>query len=443
MSVQIRKHTCPLLSVPEDLLCGGMIPDCRVLLMARTCKRMQNALQRGRCGIDIRVKKKVSRDAQVARIVAPGINNLQFSFRIRRFECCAPLRYFQLRFNDFEELALMHLQTLKMDANQLTELHMLSVLYMFTFSSDMRTFEFTQQCLKSRHIPWLAQCLHRFTRLEALNLDKNFFVFDSLELVLDAIQTTTLSTLNLSTNSCENECKTLKLCRVIQTNSNCLKILNLSFMRLCQTSSDETLFDSMVKAISACRFLEAIDLSHNHLHYGRLMDVLNATAGFRLQSLNWSANRLGAAGTFILGTHIIHNDIWKTTLREIKLSMCDVYNGLQLLSEALTMCKGLESVDISSNAVYAHEVASLFTNPSITSLNINSNYISDYGMQLVLRRATESPTLKDLHVLGNHMTTHTLRQFRQLNRRKQIAVCMPATACLCNVCQSIGQSSTA
>ena len=443
MSAQIQKGACPLLAVPEDLLCGGMIPDCRVLLMARTCKWMQLTLQRGRCGVDIRVKKKVSKDARVARLVAPGINNLQLDFRIRRFECSAPLRYFQLRFNDFEELTLMHLRTLKMDANQLTELHMLSVLFMFTFSFDMRTFEFTQQSLKSRHIPWLAQCLRRFTRLEALNLDKNFFVFDSLELVLDAIQTTTLSTLNLSTNSCENECKTLKLCRVIQTNSNCLRVLNLSFMRLCQSSPDEALFDSMVNAISACRFLEGIDLSHNHLHYGRLMDVLKATAGFRLQSFNWSANRLGSAGTFILGTHIMHNDIWKATLREVKLSMCDVYNGLQLLSEALTMCKGLKSLDISSNAVYAHEVASMFANPSITSLNINSNYISDYGMQLVLERAMQSPTLKELHVLGNHMTTQTLRRFRQLNRKRQIAVCMPSTACVCNVCQSAGQTSAA
>ena len=439
MSVQIQNDPCPIMSLPEDLLWGGMIPECRVLLMARTCTWMQKTLERGRCGVDITVKRKVCRDASVARIVAPGINNIQACFRIRRFECCAPMRQFQLRFNDFEELTLMHLRTLKMDANALTELHMLSVLYMFTFSSDMRTFEFTQQSLKSRHIPWLAHCMHGFTRLETLSLDKNFFVFDSLGLVLDAIQTTTLATLNLSTNSCEDECKTLKLCRVIQTNSNSLKVLKLSFMRLSHVSTyNQTSFDSMLKALSTCRFLEDIDLSHNHLHYSRLMDVLSATAGCRLQSLNWSGNRLGSAGSFILGNHIMHNDIWQTTLRDLNMGMCDVYDGLQSLGDALAMCKGLKSLNISSNAVYAHEVATILNKQRLTSLNINSNYISDYGMQLVLQCAMQSPTLKDLHILGNHMCTPTLRRFRQLSKGKKIAVCMPSTACACNICQSIG-----
>lgn len=432
MSVQIQNGTCPIMCVPEDLLCGGMIPDCRVLLMARTCKRMRDMLQRGRCDVDIRVKKKTSRDARIARLVAPAINNIQFCFKIRRFECCVPLRFFQLRFNDFEELTWMYLRILKMHANQLTELHLLSVLFMFTFSRDMRIFEFTQQGLKSRHIPWLANSIQRFTRLETLNLDKNYFVFDSLGLVLDAIQTTTLSTLNLSTNSCEDEIKTLKLCRVIQTNSNALNTIHLSFMRLGNGS-----FDSVVKAMSTCRFLEHVDLSQNHLHYGCLLDVLNATAGCRLQSLNWSGNRLGSAGTFLLGNHIIHSDIWKKHMREIRLSRCDVYSGLQFLSEGLATCISLQTLDISNNAVYAHEVASILSNTSITSLNINSNYISDYGMQHVLQRAMQSPALKDLHVLGNHMCTQTLRRFRQFHRSKKITVCMPSSACACAVCESI------
>jgi len=432
MSVHFKMETCPILCVPEDLLCGGMVPDCRVLLMARTCKRMRETLERGRCGVDIRVKKKVSRDARVARLVAPGINNMQLDFRIRRFECCVPLRYCQVRFNDFEELTMMHLRILKMDGNHMTELHLLSVLFMFTFSSDMRVFEFTQQCLKTRQVPWLAHCIHRFTRLETLNLDKNYFVFDSLELVLDAIRTSTLSTLNLCTNSCEDDCKTLKLCRVLEMNCNTLKILNLSFMRLRNDS-----FGSLVRAISTCRLLEEIDLSNNHLHYGCLMDVLNATAGCHLQSFNWSGNRLGSAGTFFLGNHIQRNDIWKTSLRDIKLRMCDLYNGLEFLSEALEMCKSLRTLDISSNVVYAHEVANVLKNQSITSLNINSNYISDYGMQYVLQCAEKSRTLKDLHVLGNHMTTRTLRKFRELAKKKKMNVCMSRLACVCNICTNV------
>jgi len=431
MSAQMQMG--PIMLLPEDLLCGGLVPDGRVLLMARTCKRMQEVLKRGCCGVDIRVKRKVGKDARTARLVAPGINNIQLNYRIRRFECFAPMRPFQLWFSDFEELTCMHLRVLKMDANFLSELHLLSVLYMFTFSSDMRTFEFTHQCLKSRHVPWLAHCIHRFTQLETLNLDKNYFVFDSLELVLDAIRTTRLSTLNLSTNSCEDECKTLKLCRVIETNCASLRVLTLSFMRLC--TFDKRSFDSMVKAMSTCRFLEEVDLSHNHLHYGCLTDVLNATAGCHLQSLNWSGNRLGSAGTFVLGNHIMRNDNFKTSLREIKLSMCDVYNGLQFLSEALTTCKNLHALDVSSNAVYAHEVVCLLS--YITSLNIDNNYISDYGMQLVLQHASKSTTLKELHIMGNHMSRHTVRRFRKLAKNTQISVHMPKVACVCTICSIV------
>ena len=178
-----------------------------------------------------------------------------------------------------------------------------------------------------------------------------------------------------------------------------------------------------------------MDLSHNHLHYGCLTDVLNATAGCHLQSLNWSGNRLGSAGTFVLGNHIMRNDNFKTSLREIKLSMCDVYNGLQFLSEALTTCTNLHTLDVSSNAVYAHEVVCLLR--YITSLNIDNNYISDYGMQLVLQHAAQSTKLKELHIIGNHMSRHTVRRFRKMIKNTQISVHMPRAACVCTICSIV------
>ena len=33
-----------LLSLPEDVLCSRTIPDCRVLMMARTCRSMFRTL---------------------------------------------------------------------------------------------------------------------------------------------------------------------------------------------------------------------------------------------------------------------------------------------------------------------------------------------------------------------------------------------------------------
>jgi Leucine-rich repeat (LRR) protein len=433
MSVQTQKETCPILSVPADLLCGGMIPDCRVLMMARTCKRMQETLQRGRCAVDIRVNKRVSRDARIARLVAPGINNIQMNFRIQRFECCVPLRYCQVRFSDFEELTLMDLRILKMNASQLTELHLLSVLFMFTFSLDMRVFEFTQQFLKSRHVPWLAHCICRFRRLETLNLSNNYFVFDSLEIVLDAVQTSSLSTLNLSTNSCEDDTKTIKLCRVIHANCMTLKSLNLSFMRLGNTA-----FHLLVHALSSCTFLESLDLSRNHLHYNLLTDVLNATAGCKMQSFNWSGNRLGLSGRFFLTNHILSNAVWKTTLREIKLASCDVLDEAERLCQALSACTRLQTLDVANNGLYASDVAEILKNPSITSLDVSNNYISDYGMQLVLDRSSTNKTLRHLNVQGNHMSMHTMRKFRRMRKSKKMRIQMPHECCACDICKSIG-----
>ena len=431
----MQSETCHIACVPDDLLCNFLVPESRVLLMARTCKRFRSVLENGRCAVDIRVKKKVRHDAQLAMLFATGMNNIQFHFRIRHFECCASMHLLQLKFCDCEELTLMHLRTLKMDSNQLAELHMMCLFYMLTFSSDMRSFEFTQQSLKCRHVPLLANSISRFTRLETLDLDNNYFVFDSLGLVLDAVQTSTLSTLNLSTNSCEDACKMLKLCRVVHVNCKSLQVLSLSFMRLRNAA-----FDLLVNAMSACRFLHSLDLSRNHLHYGCLMDVLNATSGCHLQSFNWSGNRLGSAGTFVLANHLMHNKIWKRTLREIKLSSCDVYNGLRYLSDALVMCTALTTLDISNNSAYAHEVANILNNETITSLYMNNNYISDYGMQLILQRTMRSTTLKDIHVLGNHFSMHTLRQYRRMKRKKKMTISIPRTPCPCGICTQIDTS---
>jgi Leucine-rich repeat (LRR) protein len=420
------------MSVPEDLLCGLLVPDCRVLLMSRTCVRMREALQRGRCAVDIRVSNKVSYDTRLARLVPTGINNLQLNFNIRRFECRALMRFCQLKFSEFEELTFLHLRTLRMHSNALSEVQLLSLLYMLTFSGDLRTFEFTEQSLKGRHILCLADSISCFGRLETLNLDKNYFIFDSLGVVLDAVQTSTLATLNLSTNSCEDASKTLKLSRVVRTNFSTLTTLTLSFMRLCPAG-----LDVLLAAISECSLLESLDLSKNHLHYGCLTCVLNATAGCpRLQRFSWAGNRLGAAGTVVLANHIMQSEAVRTTWRELSLGMCDVYNGLQYLAEALATCLRLRTLDISNNAVHSHEVAKLITNTRIASLDISSNYISDYGMRLILERAMYSPTLKDLHVLGNHMGRGVIRQLRHLKKVKSVTVRIPRKSCPCNTCRS-------
>lgn len=430
--MQTSECACPLLVIADDLLCD-LVPDCRVLLMSQTCKRVRAALQRGRCGVDVILRKHIGSDVRRTMLVPGGMNTLQKHFKIKRFEYYGLVRNVSLKFVEFEEVTFMHLSTLRMHCCQLKETHLLYLMHMLTYSQNMRTFEFTQQGLKCRQAQWLAECIRCFPKLETLNLNLNYFVFDALGVVLDAVQTSTLSTLDLSTNSCEDNAKTMQLCRVIQTNCITLKTLNLSFMRLRNHA-----FDSLVNALSTCRFLESLDLSQNHLNWGSLMDVLKATAACHLQSFNWSGNRLGSAGTSILANHIMHNARWKTTMREIKVNMCDVYNGMQSLEDALLTCTRLHTLHIASNAVYASEVANILSNTSITNLDISSSYISDYGMQLILERSMKSTTLRNLNVDYNHMTMHTLRKFRLMRKRKQMTVQLPATPCPCDVCKFIG-----
>lgn len=429
MDAEITAAPCAVASLPDDLLVV-LVPDCRVLLMARTCKRIQRVMERGRCDVDLRVCKKVCYDARLGSVMLRAVNNLQLNFRIRRFECIVGLRCVQIRFSDFEELTFMHLRVLRMHSNQLADAHLLALLCMFRFSSDLRVFEFTQQTLKCRHVALLAYSIASFPRLEVLNLHNNYFVFDSLGLVLDAVQTSSLSTLDLSSNSCEDASKTLKLCRVLHQNCNTLRSLSLAGMRL-RTPE----FDALVDALGACGLLQSLNLSQNSLHYGCLMQVLTATAASPLLSFDWSGNRLGSAGTFVLASHIKHSSVWQAQLRDLKLRMCDVYHGLHQLGEALLQCTALHTLDISSNSVFAHEVVNLMASTSLTSLDISHNNISDYGMQLVMRRAAQTTTLRALQVLGNHMSRHTIRQFRRMRGKTRMTTYIPKSACVCNACR--------
>jgi hypothetical protein len=245
-----------------------------------------------------------------------------------------------------------------------------------------------------------------------------------------AVQSSTLSTLKLSTNSCEDSRKTLKLCRVIYSSCNCLRVLDLSFMRLRITT-----FESLANAISTCKLLEALDLSRNHLHCGCLIQILESTAGCRrLQSFNWSGNRLGSAGTFLLANHITNNDAWKSSMREVKLRCCDVYNNMQQLTTALTLCTSLRTLDISGNAVLAHEVAALFQHLSIRSIDISHNFISDWGMRALLPLAMECNTLHELHVEGNHITRHSVRLLRKMKKTRGMQIHVPKASCFCDIC---------
>ena len=78
---------CALLRVPEDVLCSLAIPDCRVLLMARTCKRMHAALTAKRAPVHVTVRQKVLTDARLAKEFTSGMYRIQALFRITRFEC--------------------------------------------------------------------------------------------------------------------------------------------------------------------------------------------------------------------------------------------------------------------------------------------------------------------------------------------------------------------
>ena len=429
MNFQIHAPMCLLTSLPDDLL-YRIVPDARVLLMYRTCKRMQNVLERGWCGVDLRVLRKVNYDLRLGNLVSKDVNSLQLSFQIRRFEYSLSVYSIQLKFCDFEELTFMHLRILKMHSNELAEVHLLHLLHMFTFSRDLRTFEFTEQGIRCRNIPFLAQCISAFTALEVLDLNLNFMIFDSLELVLDAVQTSSLSALTLSTNSCEDDRKTLKLCNVLHMNCNTLKVLNLSCMRL-RTGE----FSSLVAAIGACNHLECLDMSRNHLHYGCLMDLLRATAECRLKSFDWSGNRLGSAGTFVLASHITQSHVLKTTLTELNLRMCDVYHGLHHLGVALSLCTSLCTLDLSSNSVFAHEVVNVLAHTSLTSLDISHNNISDYGMKLVLQRIIQSKTLRYLEFGGNHMCRRTMKEFRRMKAKLGVGMTLPKKPCMCGTCR--------
>jgi len=425
--------TCALLRVPEDVLCS-LIPDCRVLLMARTCRSMSKLLSTRHSPVHVTVRSKVLTDSRLAKEFTAGMHTMQALFRITHFECMwfsNATRCVELNLCEFEDLTFLHLRHLKMHHNQLGEMHLMNLLYMLRFSSDLRSFEFTQQSLRARHVPALADAISCFPALEVLNVESNFLTFDSLGTVLDAVQSSTLSTLKLSTNCCETSSKTLKLCRVIYSSCNCLKVLDLSFMRLLRT----TPFESLASAISTCELLESLDLSRNQLDCGCLIAILESTTSCRhLQSFNWSGNRLGSAGTFLLANHITNNETWKSSMRALRLRSCDVYNNMQQLTTALTLCTSLRTLDISGNAVLAHEVAALFTRTPIRSLDISDNYISDFGMRALLQLAMQSNALHELQVEGNHLTRSSVRLLRKMKKARGMTMTVPKVSCFCELC---------
>ena len=426
-----------LLSLPEDVLCSRTIPDCRVLMMARTCRSMFRTLVTRRAPIHVAVRKQAMTDSRLANAFASGMHDLQALFRITRFDCIGVLngtrtRCVELKLCEFEELTFMHLRHLRMHRNQLREAHLMHLLHILTYSKDLRSFEFTQQSLMSRHMLALADAISCFSKLEVLNLQDNFFIFDALAVVLDGVQSSRLTTLKLSSNRCEDDTTTSQLCRVIRCSCNSLKVLDLSFMRLRNTA-----LESLTGAIGACVLLETLDLSRNHLHCGCLMEVLHKTSSCRhLQSFDWSGNRLGSAGTFVLAHHITTNEVFRSAIRVLKLRSCDVYNGMQQLTHALTMCTRLETLDISCNSVLAHEVVPLFTHTPIRSLDISDNYISDLGMRALLRLAMQSRTLLQLQVFGNHLTKHSVAMLQRMKKARRMDITVPRVFCPCNACQS-------
>jgi hypothetical protein len=66
--MQTSVCACPLLVIADDLLCD-LVPDCRVLLMSQTCKRVRAALQRGRCGVDVLLRKHIGSDVRTTMLV--------------------------------------------------------------------------------------------------------------------------------------------------------------------------------------------------------------------------------------------------------------------------------------------------------------------------------------------------------------------------------------
>jgi len=426
--------TSALLCVPEDVLCSLAIPDCRVLMMARTCRAMRKVLTARASPVHVTVCKKVLTDARLAQQFTSGMLHMQALFHIRHFECLGfsnNTRCVNLKFCEFEDLTFMHLHHFKMHHNQLREVHLMNLLYILTFSRGLRTFQFTQQSMMCRHIPALAGAIRCFEHLEVLDLQNNFLVLDSVGVVLDAVQSSKLSTLKLSTNCCEDAQKTTKLTRVIHSNCNCLRILELSFIRLRNKS-----VESLAGAIGACALLESLDLSRNHLQCDSLMHVLASTASCRrLQSFDWSGNKLGCAGTFLLTNHISNSEQWTSTMRVLKLRSCDIYSGMHQLTKALTACRRLVALDVSDNAVRAHEIGPLFTDMRLRSLDISSNHISDFGMQALLRLAKQNKTLRSFQVHGNHLTRHSVCVLLKMKKTRQMTITVPLVVCPCDTCQ--------
>lgn len=426
--------TSALLCVPEDVLCSLAIPDCRVLMMARTCRSMRKLLTARASPVHVTVCKKVLTDSRLARQFTSGMFHMQALFHIRHFECLGffnNTRCVDLKFCEFEDITFVHLHHFKMHHNQLREEHLMNLLYILTFSRGLRTFQFTQQSMMCRHIPALAGAIRCFENLEVLDLENNFLVLDSVAVVLDAVQSSKLSTLKLSTNCCEHAQKTMRLCRAIHNNCNCLRILELSFIRLRNKS-----FESLAGAIGACALLESLDLSRNHLNCDSLMHVLASTASCRrLQSFDWSGNRLGCAGTFLLTNHISNSEQWTSTMRVLKLRSCDIYSGMYQLTKALTSCRRLDALDVSENAVMAHEICALFTHMRLRSLDISSNYISDFGMRALLRLAMQNKTLRNFQVHGNHLSRHSVSVLRRMKKTRQMTITVPPVLCPCNACQ--------
>jgi Ran GTPase-activating protein (RanGAP) involved in mRNA processing and transport len=425
---------CLLLSVPEDVLCS-LVPECRVLMMSRTCTSMFKMLTARSSPVHVTVRKKVLTDSRLARQFTAGMHTIQSRFQIRRFECVGfsnGTRCVELNLCEFEDLTFLHLQHLKMHHNQLRDAHLQNLLHMLAMSHDLRSFEFTQQSLRSRHMPALCDAISAFANLEVLNIEHNFFFFDGLAIVLDAVTSSSIGTLKLSTNSCHDTGTTLKLCRVISCNCTCLRVLELSFMRLRNSA-----FACLASALGSCVLLESLDLSQNQLHCGSLIEILESTkACEHLQSFNWSGNRLGSTGTFLLANHIANSDACKRNLRELKLRSCDAYTNMQTLTEALTMCESLRSLDISSNYVLAHEVLGLLKITGIRLLDISDNNISDSGMRVLLRPLMQSSTLKELRIDGNHLTRRSIRLLRKMSNTKGVRVQLPLAACPCLDCKN-------
>jgi Ran GTPase-activating protein (RanGAP) involved in mRNA processing and transport len=391
---------------------------------------MRNVLRRAKANIDVVLTQACHDNYRVALMAPSGVNALQDDFKIRRFESKASGECAELKFFYFEELCFLHLRTLRMQQNQIADMHLVALLHCFTYSREMITFEFVRQTLKTRHVPLLAHCISRFTMLQTLNLENNFLIFDSLGLLLDAVQTSTLSNLNLASNSCEDAAKMSSLCRVIEMSANTMQVLNLAYMRLYKED-----IVKLVHVLQSCPLLETLDLSQNNLTYDTLIDVLQATRDYRIKTFRWGGNRLAAAGTFVLADYIAHNETWKQNLQELDLRFCELSSGMQHLGPVLQDCRSLKTLDISHNLVYAHVAANLIQNSCIASMNLHNTHMSDFGLQLIIQNAAQSNTLRQLEITGNHMSPTTVQRLRRLRRAKRMKMQVPSQACTCGTCR--------